>query len=165
MPPERVVVRETLPTAGRFDVEGDDVVGGMPVTRSHPRWVRTCYLVAVTVSALPAFGSQAPPTVSYTVGQAMAGQKEFARRCAECHLPEPDGSRLAPALAGSEFRNRWVGRRVRDLFVRMRDGMPPTGVRPRGGGYTNILAFLLQANGQRVGEAPLDPLSYAPLPW
>jgi hypothetical protein len=49
---------------------------------------------------------------------------------------------------------------VRDLFVRMRDGMPPMGVRPRGDGYANILAFLLRDNGRLAGVVPLDPLSY-----
>lgn len=49
---------------------------------------------------------------------------------------------------------------MRDLFVRMRDGMPPIGVRPRGDAYTNILAFLLRSNGRLAGGVPLDPLSY-----
>ena len=49
---------------------------------------------------------------------------------------------------------------MRQLFVRMRDGMPPVGVHPRGDGYTNILAFLLRKNGRTAGAEPLDPLSY-----
>ena len=49
---------------------------------------------------------------------------------------------------------------MRDLFVRMRDGMPPIGVRPRGDAYANILAFLLRDNGRPAGVVPLDPLSY-----
>jgi len=137
----------------------------MSVTRLHPRWRCIWCLFALSSSAVPALGSQTPEAVTYTSGQAMAGQQEFARRCAECHLLQPDGSRRAPALSGAAFRNRWVDLRVRDLFVRMRDGMPPIGVRPQGEGYANILAFLLQENGQNAGALPLDPLSYDRLPW
>jgi mono/diheme cytochrome c family protein len=137
----------------------------MSATRSRLCWACVCCLFAVGASAFPALGTQAPATVTYTPGQALAGQQEFARRCAECHLSQPDGSRRAPALSGAAFRSRWVDRRVRDLFVRMRDGMPPIGVRPRGEGYANILAFLLQENGQNAGARPLDPLSYDRLPW
>ncbi len=137
----------------------------MFVTRSSRCWVRVYCLFAMSVGVLPALGAQAPATVTYTPGQALAGQQEFVRGCAECHLPGPDGSRRAPALSGAAFRSRWVDRRVRDLFVRMRDGMPPIGVRPRGEGYANILAFLLQENGQNAGARPLDPLSYDRLPW
>ena len=66
----------------------------------------------------------------------------------------------APPLSGLSFRSKWGDRRVRDLFVRMRDGMPPMGVRPRGNAYANILAFLLRENGRPAGVVPLDPLSY-----
>ena len=118
-------------------------------------------LLILTVTAAAA---QAPSTgPSFTEAQAGAGQIEFERKCASCHLPDADGERRAPALIGPRFVSTWGDRRVRDLFVRMRDGMPPIGVRPRGDAYTNILAFLLRENGQPAGSTPLDPLSYGRL--
>lgn len=47
-----------------------------------------------------------------------------------------------------------------DLFARMRAGMPPYDVRPRAEAYTNIMAFLLRANGLSAGTEALDPTSY-----
>lgn len=99
----------------------------------------------------------------YTAAQADAGQVEFERKCAGCHEPDARGGRRAPALSGPGFLDKWGDRRVRDLFVRMRDGMPPIGVRPRGDAFTHILAHLLRANGVPPGPAELDPLSYDPL--
>jgi mono/diheme cytochrome c family protein len=101
--------------------------------------------------------------VSFTEEQAEAGRVEFERRCASCHVRDVNGDLRAPGLIGAGFRNRWGDRRVRELFVRMRSGMPPMGVRPRGPGFTNILAYLLQANGVQVGTEALDPLSYGTL--
>jgi mono/diheme cytochrome c family protein len=99
----------------------------------------------------------------YTEEQSDAGRVEFERKCASCHMPDASGDRRAPALVGPGFRGRWGDRRVRDLFVRMRAGMPPIGVRPRAGGFTRILAYLLQANGLPAGPEALDPLSYGKL--
>jgi mono/diheme cytochrome c family protein len=113
--------------------------------------------------AAPAVAWQGPSPATgpgFTEAQATAGQVEFERKCAQCHAPEAGGERTAPSLNGPGFRDKWGDRPVRDLFVRMRDGMPPIGVRPRGDGYTNILAFLLRENGIRPGTAPLNPLSY-----
>jgi len=62
---------------------------------------------------------------------------------------------------GPEGIKAWSDRLVCGLFVRMRDGMPPIGVRPRGDPYTNILlAFLLQAKRLAAWAEALDPLSY-----
>ncbi|HIE94061.1 MAG TPA: cytochrome c [Acidobacteria bacterium] len=120
-------------------------------------------LVALPIAVVPATAWQGPlasDSPGFTEAQASAGQVEFARKCAPCHAPDDGGERRAPALSGPSFRDKWGDRRVRQLFVRMRDGMPPVGVRPRGDGYTNILAFLLRKNGRTAGAEPLDPLSY-----
>ena len=112
-------------------------------------------LVATTAMAQPP-----PPNLAFTASQAEAGHIEFEQKCASCHMPATDGQRLAPMLIGPQFLSKWGHRRARDLFVRMRDGMPPIGVRPRGDGYANILAFLLRENGGQAGSDALDPLSY-----
>ncbi len=131
-------------------------------------------VVLVTASTLVAQApdgvvreSDEPPgverRVSFTEEQAEAGRAQFERRCAACHMPDANGVLRAPGLVGRRFLSRWGDRRVRDLFVRMRSGMPPVGVRPRGDGFANILAYLLQANGVPTGTEVLDPLSYGRL--
>ncbi len=125
----------------------------MEVKRIAIWWLAVAALgVPTVVGAQPGF----------TAAQAEAGRVEFERRCAECHEATDGFPRRAPALTGPAFEDRWRGRRVRDLFVRMRDGMPPAGVRPGGESYTNILAYLLRQSGLPAGADPLDPLSYDP---
>ena len=114
----------------------------------------------VVVFAVTVAASQAPSGARYTKAQADAGRVAFDRKCASCHMPDASGDRRAPALTGSRFLNRWGDRRVRDLFVRMRAGMPPIGVRPTGDAFTAIIAFLLQANGLPAGTEALDATSY-----
>jgi len=117
-------------------------------------------LVALPIAVVPATAWQGPlasDSPGFTEAQASAGQVEFARKCAPCHAPDDGGERRAPALSGPSFRDKWGDRRVRQLFVRMRDGMPPVGVRPRGDGYTNILAFLLHRGGGATRPAQLRP--------
>jgi len=114
-------------------------------------------VVGVGVTAMAA---QTTGPSRVTEEQAEAGRVVFERKCAACHVPDAGGVRRAPTLIGQRFLSKWGARKVRDLFVRMRNGMPPTGVRPRGDGYTNILAFLLHSNGQPAGTETLDPLSY-----
>ena len=117
-----------------------------------------CLLLSTSVDAQRESSTSSGPV--FTSEQATAGRLEFERSCARCHAPADGAERRAPALSGPRFREKWGDRRVRDLFVRMRDGMPPIGVRPRGDGYASILAFLLRDNGRPAGAAPLDPLSY-----
>ena len=104
--------------------------------------------------------SEAPSLSPFTATKAQTGRVEFKCKCSSRHLPGPDGNRPAPSLMGLEVIKAWSDRRVRDLSVRMRDGIPPIGVRPREDDYTNVLAFLLQAKRLAAGAEPLDPLSY-----
>ena len=101
--------------------------------------------------------SEAPSLPPFTATQAQTGRVEFKCKCSSRHLPGPDGDRPAPSLMGLEVIKAWSDRRVRDLSVRMRDGMPPVGVRPREDDHTNVLAFLLQAKRLAAGAEPLDP--------
>lgn len=131
----------------------------MPIPRPGPlATLAVCLLLPTPVAAQQKPSPSSGP--AFTSEQATAGRLEFERSCAPCHAPANGADRRAPALSGPSFRDKWGDRRVRDLFVRMRDGMPPIGVRPRGDAYANILAFLLRDNGRPAGAAPLDPLSY-----
>ena len=91
----------------------------------------------------------------FTVEQVTAGWTVYARQCGECHGPGLDGME-APPLRGVDFLNGWAGRTTDELFAYVRDEMPPG----LGGSlseqvYLNLVAYILDANGARPGDAPL----------
>ena len=106
--------------------------------------------------------AQAPPAApaqgaggGFTAEQAAAGWTEYARQCGECHGEGLDGAE-APALRGVDFLNGWAGQTTDELFAYVRDEMPPG----LGGSlgdrvYLDLVAYILDANGARPGDAPL----------
>ena len=108
-----------------------------------------------------AAAAQAPPAPAqgagggFTAEQAAAGWTEYARQCGECHGEGLDGAE-APALRGVDFLNGWAGQTTDELFAYVRDEMPPG----LGGSlgdrvYLDLVAYILDANGARPGDAPL----------
>ena len=98
-----------------------------------------------------------PPAADggFTVEQVTAGWTVYTRQCGECHGPGLDGME-APPLRGVDFLNGWAGRTTDELFAYVRDEMPPG----LGGSlseqvYLNLVAYILDANGARPGDAPL----------
>ena len=61
----------------------------------------------------------------------------------------------APELGGPNFLNRWGGREVNELFVYLQASMPPAGRKPNDESFTNIIAYILERNGQEAGSARL----------
>ncbi len=103
-------------------------------------------------------GAAAQPQVAdggFTAEQAAAGWTEYARQCGECHGERLDGAE-APALRGVDFLNGWAGRSTDELFAYVRDEMPP-GLGGSLGNrvYLELVAYILDANGARPGDAPL----------
>ena len=95
------------------------------------------------------------PDGGYTAAQADAGWAVYARQCGECHGPQLDGAE-APPLRGVEFLNGWAGRTTDELFEYVREGMPPgLGRSLSDSVYLNLVAYMLDANGARPGDAPL----------
>ena len=88
--------------------------------------------------------------------QARRGAEAYARACAECHGADLGGGDMAPGLTGFEFLYNWHGLSARDLFERLRVSMPPA--QPNSVSRqekTDILAFMLEANGMPAGDAEL----------
>src|SRR3982751_5100299 len=87
--------------------------------------------------------TSAPPTKStlsgiYTLDDATAGKDLYASLCSSCHLTT--NRHNAP-----EFRRKWTGKRLSDLFVLMRTTMPkndPGSLADED--YGVILAYVLQ---------------------
>lgn len=92
----------------------------------------------------------------YTEAQAERGKEGYGRDCTSCHLDSLGGADMAPALTGEAFLTTWNELTVGDLFERVRISMPqdkPAGLSRQQ--YTDILAYMLQANKFPAGAAEL----------
>ena len=123
------------------------------------RMRRTAWLALLAVGSLGttvalAQEPAAPP--SYTEHQAEAGRTAYEQNCAACHLSNLGGSFEAPELAGPNFMNTWGVRPVHALFERIQSTMPPPGGSLSELTYTNLVAYLLQANGVPPSPSPLQ---------
>ena len=92
---------------------------------------------------------------SYTAAQAAAGKTTYEQRCGDCHLRDLSGS-IGPALAGPNFTSAWGRKTARDLFELTRVTMPQGAEGSLSDEeYTNLIAYLLQANGHAAGAQAL----------
>ena len=105
-----------------------------------------------------ALAQQPAPATVFTAQQAAAGRTAYETNCASCHQVDLGGSNEAPQLAGASFIGQWGERPVSDLAAYITKAMPPDN--PGGAGQpanTNIVAYILQANGAVPGTQPLTP--------
>jgi mono/diheme cytochrome c family protein len=93
----------------------------------------------------------------FTAEQAQRGHDVYTKECASCHGAELTGGESAPALAGPGFLSNWTTLTVGDLFERVRVSMPDSnpGKLSRAQ-VSDVIAFLLSANGFPAGKAELD---------
>jgi PQQ-dependent dehydrogenase (s-GDH family) len=91
----------------------------------------------------------------YTAEQAEAGKTAYNTNCAACHGNTMTNGTFAPPLAGDYFKNAWLGKTVQAFHDRART-MPPSapGSLPSDT-YLNIVAYILQVNGAKPGNAKL----------
>jgi alcohol dehydrogenase (cytochrome c) len=99
---------------------------------------------------------QQPPAGPFTAAQATAGAAQYTTTCSGCHGDDLAGRNDAAPLAGSQFMSEWGGRTTKDLLSFIQSAMPPGG----GGSlteaqYLSIVAYILQTNGARPGNAGL----------
>lgn len=90
----------------------------------------------------------------YTEEQAAAGQAVFTKVCVECHEKKD--------IAGTDFRAKWTGRPLFDLFELIRTTMPDSN--PGGMSrdeYAAALAYILKENGLPAGTKAIMPDSAA----
>ena len=121
---------------------------------------RTAWLVVLAVGSLgttAALVQEPAGPARYTEQQAEAGRISYGQVCAACHLSSLRGSFEAPELAGPNFMNTWEGRSVRELFNLIQATMPPEGPSLSEQAYTNVAAYLLQANGVPSNTEELRP--------
>ena len=116
-------------------------------------WV--VFIVALAAVGARGIDAQTQDFAGYTEDQARAGQLVYESVCASCHLANLQGDFEAPELARPNFLNRWGGREVHELFVHMQATMPPAGRKPSDESFTNIIAYVLERNGQEAGSPRL----------
>jgi hypothetical protein len=92
----------------------------------------------------------------YTASQASRGETAYAKTCARCHGASLGGGDESPALTGGNFLGNWNGLPLSDLQKRIKTTMPSDTI----GIYdiqlvTDVIAFMLRANGFPAGAAEL----------
>jgi mono/diheme cytochrome c family protein len=129
------------------------------------RWLSVCALIAIV--PVLAMNSKARTTRSqsaartvwdsvYSLSQAARGESTYAKTCARCHGASLTGGDESPPLTGGAFLGNWNGLPLSDLQTRIKTTMPTDSV----GVYdrqliTDVMAFLLKANGFPAGQTAL----------
>lgn len=99
--------------------------------------------------------------LSFTELQVAQGKSAYEHNCKDCHGSTLDNGEFGGApLRGSYFRNRWGSGSLANLYAYTKNKMPPD--RPgvlSDKVYTELVAYILQANGYEPGgkELPADP--------
>lgn len=118
--------------------------------------------VAGAVAITAAFAAQnvvAQNTAAgvFTAAQADAGRAVYDEACGGCHQADLGGLNEASPLRGPSFLGTWRGRSLADLHMVTRGSMPKGAAGTLSDeAYTNVVAFLLQANGAPAGTALLN---------
>jgi alcohol dehydrogenase (cytochrome c) len=127
---------------------------------------RRLALLLTGCAAVSAIGAgalaQGAAQAVYTEAQAAAGARVYAQSCAGCHQPDLSGLNEAMPLVGSSFMGAWRNRTVADLYTYTHGTMPrgmPASLSPQA--YTEVVAFMLHANGAPAGAQALTPTTTA----
>ncbi|HLF84180.1 MAG TPA: PQQ-binding-like beta-propeller repeat protein, partial [Blastocatellia bacterium] len=97
----------------------------------------------------------------FTAAQAARGGAVYAKRCAECHGQNLEGT-TSTALTGARFTSKWADGKhtVDDLYfvtrTQMPYGAPATLTNQQ---YIDVVAFMLQSNGYRAGSKEMTATS------
>ncbi|WP_206244163.1 c-type cytochrome [Novosphingobium terrae] len=134
---------------------------------------KSAMMMLAAVAGLAAAGSmssaaslpQAPGR--YTAEQAAHGAQVYAQACAMCHKEDLGGDFDTPPLVGRFARN-WSGSTLASLADYLHRAMPefaPGSLSAQDN--ADVLAYLLQANGEPAGARalPSDPSALAGMPF
>jgi len=90
----------------------------------------------------------------FTAEQAARGKTIFATTCAVCHGADLNGVNR-PALKGEAFLNHWMEGSLDALYAHVKS-MPPNRANLGDTAYSDVLAFLLDANAFPAGSEELN---------
>lgn len=116
-------------------------------------------IMALALISLTAGAAQAASTWDgvYTDAQAQRGMEQYLQHCSICHSASLQGNNESPPLVG-RFMPDWGDAPLSDLYDYISTAMPLN--RPASldaSAYTDILAYLLKANGFPSGQNELKP--------
>ncbi len=115
-------------------------------------------LVLVLLGVDPVAAQEA--VAGFSAAQAEHGGDLYRDHCSLCHGADLSSAEFAPSLKGARFRRQWGGQNAAALHGYVSRTMPPSqagSLSPQD--YSDVLAFILQANGASPGAVPLpsDP--------
>jgi mono/diheme cytochrome c family protein len=99
----------------------------------------------------------------YSRAQADRGADVYRDNCASCHGENLNDGAFARALKGAAFRREWKDRTLGALGAFILTNMPPGKAgQLTADQYTDVIAFLISANGVEAGgsDLPADPASW-----
>lgn len=108
--------------------------------------------------------------LSYTAEQANRGKSIYLEHCVLCHGTNLLNAQFGAPLKGSFFQSRWKDRNAAELFTITRVTMPPDNPMSLSNrGYSDVIAYILQANAIEAGTGELpyeqEKLLNLKLPW
>jgi mono/diheme cytochrome c family protein len=126
------------------------------------RGAATAIMLGFAMCAAPGLvaAQQSASAPIYTAEQASRGLTSYYRSCGACHGEGFTGAESGPSVSGAEFKARWQGKTVGDLYEKIRTTMPPLPDTPGKlppQEYADIVAAILKANGMAAGDAELKP--------
>lgn len=111
----------------------------------------------IIVIAVAAAASKTVWDGVYSKPQAARGQKAYNSQCARCHGEALLGGESSPPLVDRDFLEKWNGKSVGTLVELTRRSMPSDGPGKLSRRVcTDIIAYILSANGFPAGESDLD---------
>ena len=117
-------------------------------------------LLSVSAAALWAGSGLSQTPAPITGSQVDAGRAAYIANCMNCHGDTLAGTGDASPISGRAFMVSWGDKPAKDLFDAIKAGMPvgaPGSLSDET--YTNIVAFILHANGAASGTTALTPAS------
>jgi len=110
-------------------------------------------LACATAISTHSLGAQS--TGVYTQAQASAGATLFTAQCSSCHGANLEGG-AGPALAGSDFIQKWSGQTADDVYAIVSQQMPMTSPGSLSADQSlALIAYILQQNKYPAGDTPL----------
>ncbi len=132
-----------------FTYEGE----GDPNAVEEPRRTTQAQPTAPAPTA-SAGNSGAPP--QFTAKQVADGKKAYDSYCAVCHGSTLTNGTFGTPLGGEYFKSKWHGKTVGALYEKSKSTMPPAAPASLPvETYANVVAYVLEVNGFKPGEAAL----------
>ncbi|MDQ8160632.1 MAG: cytochrome c [Gemmatimonadota bacterium] len=133
-----MTIRTFLPSAFLAAVVAASVLGGTRMSAQRP----------APLAPLTAAMFSADTAKLYSEAQATDGAAVWTKTCAGCHESKD--------VTSADFRTKWVGRSLFELYEQIRTTMPDDAPGTLSADeYLNSVAYILKLNGLPAGETKL----------